>query len=193
MLRRGIPVITSRENVGWLHRHELAGVSPGTDQWVNPIPGSPLRVRLSLAVHHSRPMPHRPNGATGMLVRGAGVVVWFAGDTSLHPDMELLPELAGAPIDLALLPIGGWGPRLSAGHMGPTEAAEAAARVDARHVLGIHYGTLHPSGWPSSRLDWTTAPGRRLVEVVPHRSDAVAHVPPVGGAVTVLPSTSGRP
>lgn len=48
-------------------------------------------------------MPHRPNGATGMLVRGGGVVVWFAGDTSLHPDMHLLPQLAGAPIDLALL------------------------------------------------------------------------------------------
>ena len=132
-------------------------------------------------------MPHRPNGATGMLVRGGGVVVWFAGDTSLHDDMALLPELAGAPVDLALLPIGGWGPRLSPGHLGPDEAAQAAARSGALHVLPIHYGTLHPSGWPSGRLGWTTEPGERFAEALGRHTDAVAHVPPVGGAVSVAP------
>ena len=91
------------------------------------------------------------------------------------------------PTTLALLPIGGWGPRLSPGHMGPVEAADAAARSRARHVVPIHYGTLHPSGWPTSRLAWTTDPGERFVEVLPEWSDATALVPPVGGAVTVLP------
>ena len=139
------------------------------------------------ADHEARPMPHRPNGVTGMLVRGGGVVVWFAGDTSLYPEMDRLPELAGGSLDLALLPVGGWGPRLSAGHMGPVEAADAAARSGARHVVPIHYGTLHPSGWPTSRLAWTTDPGERFVEVLPEWTDAIALVPPVGGAVTVLP------
>ena len=43
------------------------------------------------------------------------------------------------------------------------------------------------SGWPTSRLAWTTDPGERFVEVLPDWSDAIALVPPVGGAVTVLP------
>jgi L-ascorbate metabolism protein UlaG (beta-lactamase superfamily) len=132
-------------------------------------------------------MPHRPNAANGMLLRGGGVVVWFAGDTSLHPEMEELADLAGAPVDLALLPIGGWGPRLSPGHMGPAEAAEAAARAGARHVVPVHYGTLHPSGWPRGRLSWTVAPGDRLTAHLAELGDAQAHVIGVGGSVTVAP------
>ena len=150
--------------------------------------GPGVEVLLVRADHEARPMPHRPNGATGMLLRGGGVVVWFAGDTSLHPDMERLPELAGGRVDLALLPVGGWGPRLSPGHMGPVEAADAAARSGARHVDPdpLRHAAPRP-GWPSSRLDWTTDPGHRFVEVLPQWTDATAHVPPVGGAVTIPP------
>jgi len=180
-----VPVVTHPENVPWVERQRL-GVADATSEGWYPL-ASEVEVLLVRADHDARPMPHRPNGATGMLVRGAGVVVWFAGDTSLHPDMERLPELAGGPVDLALLPVGGWGPRLSPGHMGPVEAADAAARSGARHVIPIHYGTLHPSGWPSSRLDWTTDPGHRFVDVLPRWSDATAHVPPVGGAVMIPP------
>lgn len=183
-----VPVVTDPANASWVERQDLGVADASAREWRAVAPG--VEVLLVRADHDARPMPHRPNGATGMLLRADGVVVWFAGDTSLHPDMAQLPELAGAPVDLALLPVGGWGPRLSPGHMGPTEAAEAAARAGARHVLAIHYGTLHPVGWPSSRLDWTTSPGRRLQQVLPERCDAVAHVPPVGGAVTVRPRGS---
>ena len=137
-----VPVYTDPVNLPWLDKHRLGVGDAATDTW-HPV-GPGVEVLLVRADHEARPMPHRPNGTTGMLVRGAGVVVWFAGDTSLHPDMDLLPQLAGGPIDLALLPVGGWGPRLSPGHMGPQEAAEAAVRSGARHVVPIHYGTLHP-------------------------------------------------
>ena len=96
--------------------------------------GPGVEVLLVRADHEARPMPHRPNGATGMLLRGGGVVVWFAGDTSLHPDMALLPELAGAPVDLALLPVGGWGPRLS-------PRAHGAGRGRRRHAPAPGPGT----------------------------------------------------
>ena len=178
-----IPVVTERSNVPWLDKNRLGIGDAASDDWHPIAPG--VEVLLVRADHEARPMPHRPNGATGMLVRGGGVVVWFAGDTSLHPDMDLLPQLAGAPIDLALLPVGGWGPRLSPGHLGPAEAAEAAVRSGARHVLPIHYGTLHPSGWPTSRLAWTTDPGHRFADDLRAVSDAVAHVPAVGAAVTI--------
>ena len=181
-----VPVYTDPENVPWVRRQRLAVGEAAADSWQEVAPG--VEVLLVRADHDARPMPHRPNGATGMLVRGGGVVVWFAGDTSLHPDMEQLPHLAEAPVDLALLPVGGWGPRLSAGHMGPTEAAEATARSGARTVVPIHYGTLHPAGWPTSRLDWTTEPGRRFVEVLPDWSDAAVVAPAVGGAVIVSPA-----
>ena len=180
-----VPVATHADNLPWLDKHRLDAVDASPEQWRPLGPG--VEVLLVRADHEARPMPHRPNGVTGMLVRGGGVVVWFAGDTSLHPDMKLLPELAGAPVDLALLPVGGWGPRLSPGHMGPAQAAEATALSRARHVIPIHYGTLHPSGWPSSRLDWTTDPGSQFVEVLPDYSTATAHVPPVGGAVMIEP------
>lgn len=178
-----VPVVTDPANLPWLDKHRLGIGDATSDAWHPLAPG--VDVLLVRADHEARPMPHRPNGATGMLVRGGGVVVWFAGDTSLHPDMGQLPDLAGAPVDLALLPVGGWGPRLSPGHMGPREAAEAAVRSGARHVVPIHYGTLHPTGWPTSRLSWTTDPGHRFAADLAEVCDATALVPEVGGAVTI--------
>lgn len=179
------PVLTAPVNAVWARSQGLDAPDIAPDQWW-PV-GASAQVRLVRADHRARPMPHRPNGAVGMLVRGGGVVVWFAGDTSLYPEIADLPQIAGAPIDLALLPVGGWGPKLSPGHMGPAEAAEAAALCGARHVVPIHFGTLHPRGWPTSRLDWTTAPGLRLLEVLPDWTTATPHLLPVGGAVNVTP------
>jgi L-ascorbate metabolism protein UlaG (beta-lactamase superfamily) len=154
LLPVGVPVVTAPENVGWLHRHRLAGVSPQPDRWVDPVQGSPLSVRLTVAVHRARPLPHRPNGTTGHLVRSTSGTAWFAGDTSLVEAMAGIPEQAAGPVDLAFVPISGWAPRLSAGHMGPVEAAEACAVVGARAAVPVHWGTLHtplgrniPRGW----------------------------------------------
>jgi len=180
-----VPVVTDPENAAWLRRQGLDAPEVPRDGWVDLADG--VDTRLVRADHRARPMPHRPNAANGMLLRGGGVVVWFAGDTSLNPEMEGLQELAGAPIDLALLPIGGWGPRLSPGHMGPAEAAEAAARSGARHVVPVHYGTLHPFGWPRGRLTWTSAPAAHFTAHLEEQGLATPHVIPVGGSVTVAP------
>jgi len=72
--------------------------------------------------------------------------------------MEDLPHLAGVErLDVALVPIGGWGPRLSANHMGPRQAAEACALTRARYALPVHWGTLHAPlmTWMS---DWFERP-----------------------------------
>ena len=103
-------------------------------------------------------MPHRPNESDGHLVRGASGTVWFAGDTSLYDEMVDLPTLAGGRVDVALLPIAGWGPRLSPGHMGPAEAVEACLRVRPRAVLPIHHGTLYPPGFAAGGLVWMHRP-----------------------------------
>ncbi|NMR19526.1 MBL fold metallo-hydrolase [Cellulomonas fimi] len=130
--------------------HGGAG-EPGRDHEVG---RASVRVRLCPAVHGHRPMPHRPNAAVGHLVRGSGVCVWVAGDTSLYPEMSRLPVLAGASVDVALVPVHGWGPRLSGGHLGPVDAARACAAAGARFAVPVHWGTLHapasrrlPPGW----------------------------------------------
>lgn len=182
-LRRmgGAPVLTGAGNRDWLANRGLTVASPAArpdpsvvrranaadgEWWTvpNPPPGRPgsqgggVSVRLVKAVHESRRMPHRPNDTHGFLVRSADLVVYFAGDTALYDEMAGLADLAGRAIDVAVLPIGGWGPVLSDGHLGPATAAEAAARIGARMVLPVHYGTLHLWGWPRPFLGWKHAP-----------------------------------
>lgn len=68
--------------------------------------------------------------------------VWFPGDTDLFPEME---ALAGR-VDVALLPVAGWGPRLPAGHMDAESAARAVALVRPRVAVPIHWGTMRAIG-----------------------------------------------
>jgi L-ascorbate metabolism protein UlaG (beta-lactamase superfamily) len=87
----------------------------------------------------------RIESCVGYLIQG-GQTVYFAGDTDLFPEMaEIAPAL-----DLALLPIWGWGPTLGAGHMDPQRAAMALQLLKPRYAIPIHWGTLlplHLSGW----------------------------------------------
>jgi L-ascorbate metabolism protein UlaG (beta-lactamase superfamily) len=154
--RLGVPVLAGPAAARWCGRHGLASVALPTGAWWTIRPG--VEVRLVRADHTSRPLPGRPLEAYGFLLRSGPDVVWFAGDTSLYPDMSELPELADAPISLALLPIHGWGPRLSAGHMDGEQAAEAARLSRARRVVPVHWGTFHPLAMNLASLDWMTQP-----------------------------------
>jgi L-ascorbate metabolism protein UlaG (beta-lactamase superfamily) len=90
------------------------------------------------AVHDGRRLPiGRAIAALGYEIRGAGVRVYFAGDTDLFDEMA---DLAG--VDVALLPIGGWGTKVGEGHLDPERAATAAAMIRPRVVIPIHWGTL---------------------------------------------------
>ncbi|MFL5816465.1 MAG: MBL fold metallo-hydrolase [Conexibacter sp.] len=91
------------------------------------------------AWHPTKRFPHRAeHDALGFLIER----VWFAGDTALDPAME---QLRGR-VDVALLPIWGWGPSLGPGHLDPTSAARAAALVAPQVVIPIHWGTFLPLG-----------------------------------------------
>jgi L-ascorbate metabolism protein UlaG (beta-lactamase superfamily) len=140
----GVPVLTALANARWLRGHGVASaLGLGERVWWT-VPGTDVEVRMIPALHGDRPMPHRPNSAHGFLVRSPSVRVWFAGDTAPYASMGDLPALAGGAIDLALVPVGGWGPRLSGGHMDPVQAARACAVVGARAAVPVHWGTLHP-------------------------------------------------
>jgi L-ascorbate metabolism protein UlaG (beta-lactamase superfamily) len=91
------------------------------------------------AWHPTRRFPSRVDqDALGFLVER----IWFAGDTDLHPAMATLR----GRVDVALLPIWGWGPTLGPGHLDPASAARAAALVRPRLVVPIHWGTFLPLG-----------------------------------------------
>ncbi len=97
------------------------------------------------AVHaehgHRRSLFTASDDALGVLITGS-TSVYFAGDTDLFPAMT---DLAGR-VEVALLPVGGWGPRLGAGHMDSDRAAEAAGRISPAVAIPIHWGTLYPLG-----------------------------------------------
>ena len=78
------------------------------------------------------------------MVEHAGRRVYFAGDTELFDG--LADAVGPGRLDLALLPVWGWGPSLGPGHMDPEQAARAAALLRPRVAIPIHWGTLLPLG-----------------------------------------------
>jgi L-ascorbate metabolism protein UlaG (beta-lactamase superfamily) len=97
----------------------------------------------ALPARHWR-WPSAPAAAAiGYLIEGPGRIgIYFAGDTSRFAGLR---DLAGR-VDLALLPVGTWGPHMSPGHLSPHSAAEVARDIGARFAVPIHWGTLYPAG-----------------------------------------------
>jgi L-ascorbate metabolism protein UlaG (beta-lactamase superfamily) len=92
----------------------------------------------------------------------AGRRLYFAGDTALFEGMA---KLAGG-LDVALLPIGGWGPKLGTGHLDPRSAARAAAMLRPRIAIPIHWGTLLRVGLGRRRDEILHAPARQFAAAV---------------------------
>ncbi len=87
-------------------------------------------------------------GRRGVAAEPIGFVVegsrrlYFAGDTDLFDGIAAV----GQGLDLALLPVWGWGPTLGPGHMDPERAARAAAILAPRLAVPIHWGSFYPAG-----------------------------------------------
>ena len=90
------------------------------------------RVRMTLAQHSAGV----PGGtACGFVVNIGGLNIYYAGDTALFSDMQLIGRRD--KLDVAVLPIG------DNYTMGPEDAAQAAEWLGARYVIPVHYNT-----WP---------------------------------------------
>jgi L-ascorbate metabolism protein UlaG (beta-lactamase superfamily) len=148
--------------------HELA---PGDDVAVDGV-----RILATEAEHDARRMPWSPADGLGFVVDG----VYFAGDTDLFDGMA---QIGAGGLDVALLPISGWGPRLPAGHLDPERAAEATRLLAPRTVIPIHWGTYLRAGM--RRVD-LQAPARAFAE-------AVARTAPDCEAVVLAPGESFAP
>jgi L-ascorbate metabolism protein UlaG (beta-lactamase superfamily) len=100
-----------------------------------------VRVRAVRALHDARRRPWLGPAADPLgFVIGQSPSVYFAGDTDVYDEMTEI-----APVDVALLPVAGWGPRLGPGHMNAERAASAAALLRPHVAIPIHWGTFHPT------------------------------------------------
>lgn len=136
------------------------------------------------AVHarHSgfRPPAGPTAGAVGYLIEG-NRSVYFAGDTGLYEKMR---DLRGA-VDVALLPVGGWGPRLpSEHHLDPADAARATALIRPRLTVPIHWGTYWPAGLRWLRPTRRHGPPAQLVRAASELApDAIIRPTDIGAEV----------
>ncbi|ULR54577.1 MBL fold metallo-hydrolase [Streptomyces deccanensis] len=140
------------------------------------VPGDQVRVgdlvvRAVSARHDGRRLPVGPHRspALGFVVEGEART-YFAGDTGLF---ETMSKEVG-PVDVALLPVGGWGPYLGEGHLDAGRAAEALALLAPRSAIPVHYGTYWPIGMDAVRPHEFHAPGEEFVRLAATRAPEVA-------------------
>jgi len=133
-----------------------------------------LEILVVDAVHDGRRRPVGPRvQAVGYVLEGSRRI-YFAGDTDLFDGMADL-----GPIDVALIPVWGWGPSVGAGHLDPDRAAQALALLQPRVAIPIHWGTYRVIG-AKHAADPTPAEAfaAAAARVAP---DVDVHVLPVGG------------
>ena len=85
---------------------------------------------------HSSTLPDGSNGGNpmGFIIINEESNFYFAGDTALTLDMQLIPMFAN--IDFAILPIG------DNFTMGTEDAVKAAKMIQTKMVIGVHYDTF---------------------------------------------------
>lgn len=143
-----------------------------------------LEVHATSARHRvTRNLVGRASPALGYVLAGSQRL-YFAGDTGLFPRMR---DLAG-DLDVAVLPIAGWGPRVPADHLDPQRAALALTLLRPRVAIPIHWGTLRRIGFGRDEAKaWQPVELflRSAAEVAP---DVRVLVPTAGMRIELSPS-----
>jgi L-ascorbate metabolism protein UlaG (beta-lactamase superfamily) len=119
------------------------------------------RLKMTHAIHSSQ-LPDGSYGgpAAGFLLELGGKRVYFAGDTALFSDLQLIGR---GGLDAAVLPIG------DLFTMGPEDSIQAAQWLVADLVLPSHFGTWPPieqdaAAWAASIQSQTSS--RAIVPVL---------------------------
>jgi L-ascorbate metabolism protein UlaG (beta-lactamase superfamily) len=134
----GAPPIVAPAGAGDLLRsHGFDGVIEVQEGETTTVAG--MQVRATAAHHRARRGPFSPWVPSLGYVIETCSRVYYAGDTDLYDSMATL-----APLDVALLPVWGWGPSVGEGHLNPRTAAEALRLLRPRVAVPIHWGTFRP-------------------------------------------------
>ena len=133
--RTGAPIISNYEIVEWFGKQGLQGYGMnhggqlaldfGTLKYVNAV--------------HSSTLPDGSSGGNpgGFVVWNDEGCIYFAGDTALTMDMQLIPRIC-PPLTAAVLPMGDFFT------MGYADAVIAADFVKCDKVVACHYDTFPP-------------------------------------------------
>ena len=166
---------------------------------------APVRITCTPSVHNSgrrvgafdrtlwagwhvaeQPAVAPARGATPEAASVRPLTLFYAGDTGYGPHFAAVRERLGPP-DVAVLPVGAYEPRSMTGayHITPEEALQAfvdlgggeqLAPGEARHALGVHWGTFELTDEPFDE------PPLRLAAAVNQAGlGARVHTLPVGG------------
>lgn len=113
--------------------------------WYESVERKGVKVTAVPAVHFSRRGAFDKNRTlwSGYVFEGNGKRAYFAGDTGYGPVFKEAGSRF-APVDLALIPIGAYEPRviMEAHHVTPKESIGMARDFGAKHMIGMHWGTI---------------------------------------------------
>jgi L-ascorbate metabolism protein UlaG (beta-lactamase superfamily) len=132
--RTGAKVVTNFEIANWLNKQGVEnthGQNPGGgyDHGI-------VHAKFTRA-HHSSSFPDGSYGGNpcGFVLSARGKRLYYAGDTDLFSDMQLIGQ---GGIDVAFLPIG------DNFTMGPEDSLQAIEFIRPRYVVPMHYKTWPP-------------------------------------------------
>jgi L-ascorbate metabolism protein UlaG (beta-lactamase superfamily) len=131
--RTGAIVISSWEIHEWLNKNGIQNTLPMNIGGVSVMDIGMLKCVVAI---HSSGLPDGSYGGNpmGFLIINEEGSIYFAGDTALTKDMELIP--LWTTLDAALLPIGD--------HftMGVQDAAVCAQMIECKRIIGMHFDTF---------------------------------------------------
>lgn len=131
--RTGAKVIANWEVCEWLGKQGVTNVHPMNTGGKASFDFGHVKC---VVAQHSAALPDGSYGGNpmGFVVTSDDGNFYFAGDTALTLDMQLIPRWA--KLDFAVMPIG------DNFTMDATDAAEAAQMVQVKTVVGVHYDTF---------------------------------------------------
>src|SRR5215470_8838490 len=131
--RTGAKCVASAEIADWLERNGIGNAHPMNHG--APIPFDFGAVRAVNAVHSSSfPDGSYAGNPMGFVFTTDEGNFYFAGDTALTMDMQLIPRWT--KLDFAVLPIGG------NFTMDPADAIVASDFIKCDTIVGVHYNTF---------------------------------------------------
>jgi len=159
LVKSDVPFVTS---LGVGAHLEAWGIRPERiielDWWESHVlPTADVRVTAGPSQHFSGRTLKTRNATlwSSFAVRSERHGVFFSGDTGLTTEYRDIRQRLG-PFDLAMLEVGAWDPAWGDMHLGPENALEAIALLDAEAFLPIHWGTfrlaMHPWDQPAEVL-----------------------------------------
>ncbi len=163
-LPKDIPMLVPKGTARWLQpliAQDLVEIAPGEEMTFNGV-----RILATPALHGNVERNALFDRAQGYLFKERHTI-YFPGDTDVFPEMV---ELGEHGLDLALVPIWGWGPTLGSGHLDPERAVEALNMLRPRMAIPIHWATFRPLGFFWEHLNYLNQPGPEFQRLAAERS-----------------------